>query len=44
VLGLGAVPDGLTSPQVRRIGAGREFHPINGGVYYWPEGGDLAVF
>jgi hypothetical protein len=22
----------------------REFHPITGGIYYWPDGRDLAVF
>jgi hypothetical protein len=25
-------------------GTAREFQPITGGIYYWPDGGDLAVF
>jgi hypothetical protein len=25
-------------------GTARVVHPVTGGVYYWPDGGDLAVF
>jgi hypothetical protein len=25
-------------------GTAREFHPVTGAIYYWPDGGDLAVF
>jgi len=35
----GVLPGGLDI-----AGAGAQIHPTTGGIYYWPDGGDLAVF
>jgi len=35
----GVLPRGLDI-----AGAGAEIHPTTGGIYYWADGGDLAVF
>jgi hypothetical protein len=37
----GALPHPI---DIAGAAAGREFHPITRGIYYWPDGGDLAVF
>jgi hypothetical protein len=40
----GQAKSGALPRAVGVVGAGREFHPTTGGIYYWPDGGDLAVF
>jgi hypothetical protein len=40
----GQAKSGALPHAVDVAGAVREFHPVTGGIYYWPDGGDLAVF
>ena len=40
----GQAKSGVLPRGIDIAGAGAEFHPTAGGIYYWPDGGDLAVF
>jgi hypothetical protein len=40
----GQAKSGVLPRGIDIAGAGREIHPTTGGIYYWPDGGDLAVF
>jgi hypothetical protein len=40
----GQAKSGPLSHAIDVAGVARQFHPTTGGIYYWPDGGDLAVF
>jgi hypothetical protein len=40
----GQAKSGVLPRGIDIAGAGREIHPTTGGIYYWPDGGDFAVF